>query len=141
MAEIIGPPIFAAFAWWLSTGVVIHLVHSPARRYAAIAWGATAMCAAAMGAAWLLRDAATPLGAYAGFLIGVALWAWHEILFLLGYLGGPNKSPCPRHETVWRRFLASSLTLIHHEIVIAFHALAITALVWGADNQTAAWTF
>jgi putative photosynthetic complex assembly protein 2 len=79
--------------------------------------------------------------AYAGFAVGILLWGWHETMFLLGYISGPRKSPCPPALPFWSRFRASAETVIHHELAIAFHAAIIMILTAGAENRIAAWTF
>ena len=68
---------------------------------------------------WLTRDLTTPTGAYIAALSALALWAWHEMSFLFGYVTGPNREPCPEHLTGWSRFKAATATLIHHEAALA----------------------
>ena len=41
-----------------------------------------------MLATWLSRDDLSGLGAYRAFLAGMLIWAWHELGFYSGVLGG-----------------------------------------------------
>ncbi|MEM9704649.1 MAG: putative photosynthetic complex assembly protein PuhE [Pseudomonadota bacterium] len=141
VVNLVLPLIFAAAIWWVSTGVVIWLIGLPERTFKATALIATLVLGAATIMLLALRDDVSLSGAYVGFLVGIALWAWHELMFLLGFLNGPRRSPCPPDLTTWDRFKASSETVIHHELVIAAHAVVIVALSWGAQNKVAAWTF
>ncbi len=141
MIEILQPVLFAVLLWWFSTGVILWLIGLPKRTFKWTALGATGLLAGATIALLLLRDQTSAFAAYAGFATGVVLWAWHEVMFLLGYISGPRKSPCPPGLATWPRFVASTKTVIHHELVIAIHAVMILIISWGAVNQIAAWTF
>ena len=141
MADILQPILFAALLWWVSTGAILWLIGLPKRTFKWTALGATVMLAGATVTLLTLRNETGTAAAYAGFAAGVALWAWHEVMFLLGYISGPRKSPCPPGLATWPRFVASTKTVIHHELVIAIHAGLILIMSWGAANQIAAWTF
>lgn len=88
-----------------------------------------------------LRTETGQYAAYAGFATGLSLWAWHEVMFLLGYITGPSRAPCPPGLNTSDRFIASVRAVLHHEFGIAVHALIIIVLSWGAANQYAAMTF
>lgn len=135
------PICVALLAWWASTGALIWLISLPARTYRWTALGMTVMGAAATGFIAVLNDWTGPTGAYAGFAAGLALWAWHEAMFLLGYVSGPRRDACPQGLPTWRRFFVSAETVLHHEIAIACHGMVIAMLSWRAENQVAAWTF
>ncbi|MEL6112674.1 MAG: putative photosynthetic complex assembly protein PuhE [Pseudomonadota bacterium] len=135
------PLLVAAFAWWISTGFVLWLVGRPAATFKVSAWAAAFAMAGATIAVLHLRGNVTGAGAYGGFLAGLILWAWHEIMFLLGFVSGPRKTACPDGLSLWQRFIVSTQTIIHHEVAIAVHALVIAILSWGAANKTALWTF
>ncbi|MEO1252812.1 MAG: putative photosynthetic complex assembly protein PuhE [Pseudomonadota bacterium] len=141
IADVALPIVAAALIWWLGTCAILWLVRLPdARRRAAIII-ATAAMLGAMATAVLLKDVDTIAAAYGGFAAGVVLWGWHELMFLMGYITGPNRSACPPNLKPWRRFAASANTIIHHEIAIALHAGLLVWLSWGGANQVAAWTF
>jgi len=69
------------------------------------------------------------------------LWGWHEMSFLMGFVTGPNRAPCPPDARGWRRFRLAAATLIHHEVAIFATALVLVAATWGQPNQTATLTF
>lgn len=141
MSNFLQPLVFAALVWWISTGVILWLIGLPRRTFKWTAIGATIMLAGATIAMLALRDAVSISAAYGGFMVGIALWAWHEVMFLLGYISGSRKTPCPPGLSGWPRFVASWQTVIHHELAIAIHACLILLMSWGAQNQIAAWTF
>lgn len=141
MADIVQPIAFAALFWWFSTGAILWLIGRSPASFKWTALGATVSLLLATVALLALRDQTGIAAAYGGFAAGVALWAWHEVMFLLGYISGPRKTPCPPGLTTWPRFVASTQTVITHELVIALHAVIILVMSWGAANQIAAWTF
>jgi len=141
MDEGLTSVLAAAFAWWFSTGVLFWLIGRHPRSYRWTALWTTVLAAAATAMVVVLREETGVWSAYAGFFAGLAIWAWHESLFLLGYVSGPRRGACPEGLSTWRRFLVSVQTVIHHEVGIAVHGLIIVALSWQAPNQIAAWTY
>lgn len=141
MIEIAKPLLFAALAWWLSTGVVLWLVGRPVSTFKPTALVAGLLMLGATAGLLVLRDQTSVMAAYGGFAAGLMLWAWHEVMFLLGFVSGPRKTECPPDLPLWERFKASAGTIIHHEVAIAIHAIIIAALSVGAANKTALWTF
>lgn len=140
-AALFVPLAVAAFAWWLSTGVVLWLIRRRSETYGATAIAASAVGVAGTLAAVHLQDQATVSSAYAGFAAGLACWAWHEVLFLLGYVSGPNKDACPDGANLKTRFLAAWRALRHHEVLLALHGALLIGLTAGSPNSVAAWTF
>lgn len=141
MFDLAAPILFALLFWWLSTGAILWLVRLPAATFKWTAAGTTLLLVAASAATYLLRDNVGLAAAYGGFAAGILSWAWHEVMFLLGYISGPNKRPCPPNLSNWPRFVASTRTLIYHELAIAVHAGLIVLITAGAANKIAAWTF
>lgn len=139
--DLAAPILFAVVTWWASTGIVLWLINRPRRTHRKIALGATVVLALATVGVVLLRETVTPMAAYTGFALGIASWAWHEVMFLLGFISGPRKSPCPEGLGLGRRFCVSAQTVIHHEVAIALHALVLLTLSIGAANQVALLTF
>ncbi len=139
--DLAPPVIFAALAWWLSTGLILFLISLPRRTYVWTAIGATALLGLATGLVMLLRDRTGVEAAYAGFGAGLLLWAWHEVMFLTGFITGSSRRACPEGSAGFRRFRAALGAVFHHEIVIALHACLILGLSWGGANQFACWTF
>ncbi len=141
MSDYAPPIIFAALAWWLSTGAIFWLITRPRATFKWTALGATALLAAATFAVVGLRSDTSVSGAYAGFAAGLALWAWHEVMFLTGFLTGPSRTPCPDGLNAYGRFRAGLAAVFHHELAILVHAGILLWISWGAENQFALWTF
>jgi putative photosynthetic complex assembly protein 2 len=141
MIDVFAPLAAAALIWWLSTGVLLWLVGTSRKTRAISAIILTGLAAAATVMVYQLGDVTRVSAAYAGFATGILLWAWHEAMFLFGYISGPRKTPCPPGLSGWKKFKVSAETLIVHELVIAGHAGLIVALSFGAANQVAAMTF
>jgi len=141
MLETFAPILISVLAWWVSTGILIWLVGRGGGVRKAAALGLTGLAIVSTCAVIALRDDQTLLGVYAGFGVGIALWAWHEAMLLFGYVSGPRRSACPPDLNGWHRFKISTQAVIHHEVLIALHAALIVWLSLGGENQIAAATF
>jgi putative photosynthetic complex assembly protein 2 len=131
-------PILATLAlWWFSTGAILMLGERSERSRRAAMVIVSVLAAGSLIGLWLVRDMTTPLGAYAGALCALTLWAWHEMSFLFGYLTGPNRKPCPDNLTGWPRFRAAAATLMHHELAIAATVVVMAVMSLGAANMVA----
>ncbi|MEL6364719.1 MAG: putative photosynthetic complex assembly protein PuhE [Pseudomonadota bacterium] len=135
------PLAVAAFAWWLSTGVVLWLIGRRPKTYSATAVAASIVGVGGVLAAIQLQDRADVAGAYAGFAAGLACWAWHEVLFLLGYVSGPTKTVCPEGASLKTRFKGAWDALRHHELLLAAQGALLLVLTAGSPNSMAAWMF
>lgn len=127
--------------WWLSTGVVLRIVWLPrgTHRYSVGVFSLLAVVA--IYGVFETSNEQSVMSAYLGFGCALALWAWHELTFLLGVISGPRKIACPPEAAGWERFRHATATVIHHEIALALTALALVAITWGTSNQVATWTF
>ncbi len=139
--ELIAPILAMLAAWWISTGAILVLGErsETARRAAMVVVSLLAL--AALAGTWMLRDAASLWGAYAGAGCALALWAWHEMSFLFGYITGPNRAVCPEGATGWARFKAAAGTLIHHEVALAATVALLGVMSLGAGNAISFYTF
>lgn len=137
----IPPLLFALLIWFIGTGAVVWLDSRPLATFAtSFAFGGVA-AALATGAVWWSATDAGLSGAYLGFVAAMLIWGWHEMGFLMGFIAGPNRAPCPADATGWARFTQATATVIHHELAIAATALLLCALTWRQPNQAAPLTF
>lgn len=137
----IPPLLFALMMWFIGTGAVVWLDSRPRETFAAsfrIA-GLAAVIATVM--VWAQAGDNSWSGAYIGFAAAILIWGWHEMGFLMGFVAGPLKTPCPPDLAGWPRFKAATATVIHHEIAIAANLLLLVAITWGQPNQAAPLTF
>jgi putative photosynthetic complex assembly protein 2 len=127
--------------WWLGTGVVLRLVWLPRRSRGLTLTGASVLAALAVWGVVACSHERTVVAAHLGFACAIAIWAWHELTFLLGVISGPRKLPCPPEALGWPRFRYAAATLIHHELALAFTVALLVAFTWNAPNQVATGTF
>jgi putative photosynthetic complex assembly protein 2 len=141
IADAAAPLLFAALVWWFSTGAIFWLER---RARATFVWSFAAASVLAglalVGLFYSAKDASVG-SAYLAFSCAVAVWGWHEMSFLMGFIVGPRRLACPPDARGWRRFTLAAATLMHHEIALAATAAAIVALTWGQPNQIGALTF
>jgi putative photosynthetic complex assembly protein 2 len=141
MSVYLMPIAYTLFAWWLSTGVIIYLNGLPRSTHRWTMLGATVVLAMALFGLWATRDDTRVTGAYLAFTCTLGVWAWQEIAFLLGYVTGPRRVPCPAGSTGWRRAGFALQTLLHHEIALVVLGSAVAAITWGGANPTGLATF
>ena len=136
------PPLFFALVmWFIGTATVVWLDSRPRETFRT-SFNITGLVAlVATGAVWWSAKDASWGGAYIGFAAAIAIWGWHEMGFLMGFVAGPNRAPLPEGTEGWARLKLATATVIHHEISIAAHAILLFALTWGQANQAAPLTF
>ncbi|MBC7770033.1 MAG: DUF3623 domain-containing protein [Phycisphaerales bacterium] len=135
------PVLFAVFVWWFSTGAILWLGRLPRATFAWSFGVASLVAAAALYALATSAGEASAESAYLAFACAVAIWGWHEMSFLMGFIVGPRRTECPTDARGWRRFKFAAATLMHHEIALALTAVGLVALTWGQPNQIGAHTF
>ncbi|KAB7644862.1 putative photosynthetic complex assembly protein PuhE [Polymorphobacter fuscus] len=135
------PLLFATVLWFVATGFVLWLDRLPSRTWPASLVGATIASGFAMAGVIATAPETSPAAAYAAFACALVLWGWHELSFLMGFVTGPNREPCPPEARGWRRFRLAAATLIHHEVAMFATVVVMAAATWGQPNQTATLTF
>ena len=88
-----------------------------------------------------MRDTPTMVGAYCAFTGAILIWGWQEMAFLMGYITGFRKLPCPAGATESQRFIFATQAIIYHELALIVAGLLIVAFTWGAANQVGAQTY
>lgn len=139
MAQVTAAIVFAILAWWISTGLVMAAARRPLGRGGLAA--ATVVGLAGLAGLYLSARMESALGVYAGFLSALAVWAWHELTFLLGLIAGPRRAPCPAGLAPWPRFRGAFAAVRDHELALFVTALLVVALTWGGANPVGVLTF
>ncbi len=141
MSQVGLPFLYTLFVWWFSTGVILYLDGLPQRTFKWTMLGATLLLASALVGMAVSSSDTSVAGAYCGFTCAILVWAWQEVAFLLGYVTGPRRTPCPESAVGWARARLAFQAVLHHELALVVLALAVLAVTWGAPNQTGWWTF
>ena len=141
MFEYVLPVLYTLFAWWLSTGVILYLVGLPRWTFKWTMTGATVLLAVSMIGLVLTRNDTRLVGAYIAFSCALGVWAWQEVAFLLGYVTGPMRLPCPPDLIGWQRTVRAFRTVLHHELALLSLGAGVLAATWDGANQTGLWCF
>lgn len=136
-----GALAFALLAWWFGTGAILYLHRLPTRTHASSGVGLTGLAGLAFVGLILSARSSSVGAAYLAFASALVVWAWHELVFLFGWLTGPRKLPCPEGIREARRFRFATEVVLHHELALAATALLIVGLTWSGPNQVGTWTF
>jgi putative photosynthetic complex assembly protein 2 len=135
------PFAFAVLVWWAGTGAILYLDGLPRSTFPRTMTVTTIVASLAVWGLWYSSGQATVAGAYCGFACAILIWAWQEVAFLLGYVTGPRRGPCPPGATGWRRARYAFEAVSHHEVALVFLALAVVAATWDRPNHTGLWTY
>jgi len=135
MPEFVFPVAATAFAWWISTGIVLWVVRRPnwPRNRATLA--ATPILIAGFFGLSLSSGDTTVLGAYFASLSALLVWGWLEVSFLTGSITGPTKASCPPEIGGAHRFFWAVNAIVYHEIALLVGGLVVVLLTFGAANQ------
>jgi len=135
------PVAFALTAWWLGTLLLMHRsMRAKPRCVLTMAWISVLGILGVIGL-YFARDQSTPIAAYIAFCSSLAIWAWHEMSYFLGFITGPRAQACPPDQTTSRRFLFGVKASLYHELAIVLTAVLIIAFNQGAPNWVGTWTF
>lgn len=135
------PIAYTLFAWWFSTGVILYLNGLPRWTHKPTLAAATLLLALALLGLYATRDDTRITGAYLAFTCALMVWAWQEVAFLLGFVTGPRRTPCPAGSTGWRRAGYALQALLHHEFALVVLGVSVVALTWDGSNPTGPVTF
>ena len=141
MTEFALPLLFATVLWFVATGFVLWLDKLPNHTWPVSITLASVASGFAMGGIIATAEETSAWAAYVAFACALVLWGWHELSFLMGFVTGPNRNPCPPDARGWRRFRLAASTLIYHEVAMFVCLLVMAAATWGKPNQTATLTF
>lgn len=139
--DFVLPIVFALAAWWLSTVVLIYRAGMPRASFLSTLIGTSLVAALGVVALVVSRHDLTASGSYLAFFGALAVWGWHEVSYLFGYVSGPRPEACPPDATGWQRFVLGLKTCIYHELAVVATAVALGTLLWDASNTIGFWTF
>jgi putative photosynthetic complex assembly protein 2 len=141
MTDLLLPAVFTVFAWWFSTGAILWLDGLHPRTFQASLAAASGLAALALAGLAATADDTSLGGAYLAFLCGLMVWAWQEMAFLMGLVGGPRRVPSEPGAPPLRRFCQAVMAILHHELAIVAGAALVLALTWGGQNLVGLWTY
>lgn len=135
------PIVYTVLLWWLSTGVILYLNGLPRRWHPWLMGWATLLLALGLLGVAASADDTRVSGAYLAFTATLVVWGWQELGFLLGYVTGPRRLPCPAQARGWLRLRHALMAILYHELALLALGAAVLALTWQQPNQVATWTF
>jgi len=132
--------VIAVSAWWLLTGLALLLVHQSQK----VAHRGFLVHSILTLAAWVCvpfnAASNSPIAVAGGFLLGLTIWGWLEISYLLGYVNGPNHEIYSGGSSTWRRFKGALATTIYHEATVVASVAFLAAISIDQPNRTACYT-
>lgn len=138
--QMIVPVLYTIFVWWFGTGVILYLDGLPRWTFPWTMTFATLLTLLALAGLAVTADDTRTTAAYMAFTCAVVVWGWQEVAFLLGYVTGSRRTPCPPSRG-WRRAGYALQAVLHHEIALLVLGAAVTAATWGGQNLTGLYTF
>ncbi len=141
MIDFVVPVLFTTLLWWGSTGIVLVLVRARAETFQRSFGVATVVALLALVGLWWLSRVASPLASYGAFTLGVVLWGWNEMAFLMGRITGTRRVACPPGAVGAERFQLATRTVILHELALAATLGVLITANWGGVNQAGVLAF
>ncbi len=132
---------FAIAAWWLSTVVIIYRAGLPRQSFVATLAGTSLVALLGIYAILESRHQLTPGSAYLAFFGALAIWGWHEVSYLFGFVSGPRPEACPPGTSGWKRFVLGVKTCVYHELAVVSTVAVIAAVTWNSPNKIGLLTF
>ena len=139
--RLAAPLLYAIVCWWFSTGAILYLNGLPRETHRWTALGATVLLGVALLGVTVSAADTRVTGAYLAFSAALAVWGGVEVSFLLGYVTGPRRAPCPPGASGWPRAGHALMAILYHELVLLALGALLVALCWGQPNQVAVWTY
>jgi putative photosynthetic complex assembly protein 2 len=136
-----GACLFAVFCWWLGTGAILWLVRLPTSTFRWSMFFLSFLLGLSLWTTSISMRSHSVLNAYIGFVSVIAMWSWHEMAFLTGWLAGPRRVALDPGLSLNRRFGQSVMALLHHEVALLFNFGVLLALQQGQPNHVALCTF
>ncbi|NBW53869.1 MAG: DUF3623 domain-containing protein [Betaproteobacteria bacterium] len=140
-SSIWGAALFSVLSWWLGTGAILWLVRLPAATFRWSMFGLSFLLGLSLWTAAISMRSHTVLNAYIGFVSVIAMWSWHEMAFLTGWLTGPRRMVLDHGLNLRQRFIQSLQVLLHHELALIFNFGVLVAMQQGHPNHMALCTF
>ena len=135
------PILFTLFFWWFSTGIILYLDGLPQRTFRWSLGAASVVLIAALYGLYTTANDPSVGAAYCAFTCAVLVWGWLEMSFLMGFIVGTRRTPCPPTSSGWRRACYSFEAIVYHELALLGGALLVAVATWGATNRLGIWTF
>ncbi len=136
-----GACLFAVFCWWLGTGAILWLVRLPISTFRWSMFFLSFLLGLSLWTTSISMRSHSVLNAYIGFVSVIAMWSWHEMAFLTGWLAGPRRVALDPGLSLNRRFGQSVMALLYHEVALLFNFGVLLALQQGQPNHVALCTF
>lgn len=140
-SSIWGAALFSVLSWWLGTGAILWLVRLPAATFRWSMFGLSFLLGLSLWTAAISMRSHTVLNAYIGFVSVIAMWSWHEMAFLTGWLTGPRRMVLDHGLNLRQRFIQSLQVLLYHELALIFNFGVLVAMQQGYPNHMALCTF
>lgn len=132
---------FAVFLWWFSTGLVLYLIGLPSQTFPRILAVATGLLPLALAGLVWSGARETVFAAYLSFACGMAIYAWQELSYYLGFITGPRKVACEPGCRGWRHFGHAIEANLYHEIATIAGGAVVLLLCWDSPNRVGMWTY
>jgi putative photosynthetic complex assembly protein 2 len=135
------PFLFTIFVWWFSTGFILWLDRLAPKYFKWIMACSTLVLLSAFWGLYISGQTSSTASAYCAFTCALLIWAWQEIAFLLGYVTGSRRTPCPEGARGWQRARYAFEALNHHELALLLLFIGVMVCSFNSQNMTGFWTF
>lgn len=140
-SSVAAPALFAMLCWWFGTGAILWLVRRPAHTFRRSLVLCTALLVLSLWGTDISMRVQTVGNAYLAFASVIAMWAWHEMVFLTGAITGPRQVPMTPGAGGGLRFVQSVQVVIWHELALLVNFGVLVWMQLGQPSHVALCTF
>lgn len=136
-----GASLFAVFSWWLGTGAILWLVRLPASSFRWSMFALSFLLGLSLWTSAISMRTHSVGHVYIGFVSVIAMWSWHEMAFLTGWLAGPRRVALETGLQFQQRFGQSVMAILYHELALLINFFVLLVLQQGQPNHVALCTY
>jgi putative photosynthetic complex assembly protein 2 len=140
-SSIAAAALFAMLCWWFGTGAILWLVRRPPSGFRTSLTVCTALLGVSLWTTHISMQDQTVGNAYLAFASVIVMWAWHEMVFLTGWITGPRRVPLQPGVLGWTRFVQSTQVVIWHELALLLNFGVLLWMQQGQPSHVALCTF
>ena len=141
LTSTLGASLFAVFSWWLGTGAILWLVRLPASSFRWSMFALSFLLGLSLWTTAISMRTHSVAHVYLGFVSVIAMWSWHEMAFLTGWLAGPRRVSLDFGLSFQQRFSQSVMAILFHELALLINFGVLLAMQQGQPNHIALCTY
>ena len=133
--------VVALTGWWFFTGLILWLVHWPAKRHRRVFVMTSMLSLATFATVPSVAAWTGGMASVVAFSQALILWGWLEMAYLMGFMTGPEGKPCQANAGLRVRAICGLKACLYNELGTVGVGMSLVVMLWDAANPTAMLAF